>query len=324
MLFQDVRFALRSFVHRPWWTAVVLLTLAVGIGANTAIFSLFDAVLLRPLDYPDSERLVKVTGQNFATGTRSNISPADFYDFQAESETFESMGAHGWVGFFTITGDGEPERVGGTQVTAGFFRTLGVAPAVGRLFTPEDDVHGAPPTTVLTDGFWRRRYGGDPAVVGQTVEIDAVSHEIIGVLPPYYRHPEPNPDREPALYRLYQFERGGRFRSGRFIRGVGRLHEGVRLDEARAELEAIAARLETEYPDTNTDRGVRAVALKEAIVTDCARRARRPPRSGGRGALDRVRQHRQLAARQRKRSPPRARDQVRARCGPRLASCASS
>ena len=268
MLFQDVRFALRSFLNRPWWTAAVLLTLAVGIGANTALFSLFDAVLLRPLDYPESEQLMKIVGRNFASGETSNLSPADFYDFQAESEAFDSMGAHGWVGFFTITGDGDPERVAGTQVTAGFFRTLGMSPSLGRLFAPEDDENGAPSTAVLTDAFWQRRFGGDPAVLGTIIEVNAVSHEIIGVLPAHYRHPEPNPEREPALYTLYQFERGGAFRSGRFIRGIGRLREGSSVGEARAELEAVAVRLEEMYPDVNTDRGVQVFALKDAIVRD--------------------------------------------------------
>ena len=268
MLFQDVRFALRSFLNRPWWTAVVLLTLAVGIGANTALFSLFDAVLLRPLDYPESEQLMKIVGRNFASGETSNLSPADFYDFQAESEAFDSMGAHGWVGFFTITGDGDTERVAGTQVTAGFFRTLGMSPSLGRLFAPEDDENGAPSTAVLTDAFWQRRFGGDPAVLGTIIEVNAVSHEIIGVLPAHYRHPEPNPEREPALYTLYQFERGGAFRSGRFIRGIGRLREGSSVGEARAELEAVAVRLGEMYPDVNTDRGVQVFALKDAIVRD--------------------------------------------------------
>lgn len=267
MLFQDVRFALRSFLHRPGWTAVVLLTLAVGIGANTAIFSLFNAVLLQPLDYPESDRLVKITGANLETGQRSNLSPDDFYDLKAQNESFESMGAHGWVGFFTITGDGEPERVGGTEVTAGFLPTLGVSPRLGRIFTPEDDRPGAPPTAILTHGFWQRRFGGDPDVIGERLEVNAVPHEIIGVLPADYRHPEPNPEREPALYTLYQFERGEN-RSGHFIRAVGRLAQGETVESARAELEAIASRLEEEYPESNTARGVRLLPLKDAVVRE--------------------------------------------------------
>lgn len=268
MLFQDIRFALRSFLHRPGWTAVVLLTLAVGIGANTAIFSLFNAVMLRPLDYPDSDRLVKIVGSNLETGETRNISPSDFYDLQAESESFESMGAHGWVGFFTVTGQGDPERIAGTQVTAGFFRTLGVSPRLGRTFTPEDDREGAPATALLTDAFWQRRFGGDPAVVGKSLEVDAVEREIIGVLPPSFRHPEPNPEREPEIYTLYQFKRGGEFRSGRFIRGIGRLSPGRDLDAARSELVGLAARLEQTYPESNTNRGVQVLSLKDAVVGD--------------------------------------------------------
>jgi putative ABC transport system permease protein len=266
MVFQDIRFAVRSFLHRPGWTVVVLLTLAVGIGANTAIFSLFNAVVLRPLDYPESDRLVKILGSDLETGETRNISPADFYDFQSESESFESMGAHGWVGFFTITGDGDPERVAGTQVTAGFFTTLGVSPRLGRTFTLEDDREGVASTTLLTHAFWQRRFGGDPDVVGKSLEVNALVHEIIGVLPPSFRHPEPNPEREPELYTLYQFERGGAFRSGRFIRGIGRLSAGRSLDAARAELDGLARRLEQTYPESNKNRGVHLLTLKDAVV----------------------------------------------------------
>ena len=144
--------------------------------------------------------------------------------------------------------------------------TLGVSPRLGRGFTEDDDRDGAAPTTLLTHAFWQRRYGGDPNVIGKMVEVNAVAHEIVGVLPPEFRHPEPNPEREPALYTLYQFERGGAFRSGRFIRGIGRLRDGQSLDEARSELVAVAARLEEVYPKSNKNRSVRLVDLKDAVV----------------------------------------------------------
>lgn len=229
MLGQDVRLALRSFRRRPLWAAVIVLTLAVGTGANTAIFSLVNGVLLQPLDFPEPERLVKVIGANVKEGARQNLSPADFYDLASRSQTIESMGAHGWVGFSTIAGDGEPERIGATGVTAGFFPTLGVRPGLGRLFTEEDDRPGAPDTVVFTYGFWRRRFAGRPDVLGRTVVIDARPHEIVGVLPADYSHPEPSPERDPALYTLYQFDRTDLCRSCRFIRAIGRLREYHRL-----------------------------------------------------------------------------------------------
>jgi len=268
MPLHEFRYAFRSLRTRPFRTAVVLATLAIAIGANTAMFSLLHAVLLQPLAYPESDRLVKIEGFRTATGEAGNISPADFYDLELESGTLESMGAHGWVGFFTITGDGTPERVAGSNVTAGFLTTLGVAPALGRLFEPDDDVLGAAPTTVITDALWRRRFGAKRDVIGQTVDVNAVAHQIVGVLPPSYKHPEPNPEREPALYVPYRFERGGASRSGRFIRAVGRLASGRTAVEAESELVAIAARLEETHPDTNTDRSVSVQPLKYAVVKD--------------------------------------------------------
>ncbi|HJS73937.1 MAG TPA: ABC transporter permease, partial [Vicinamibacteria bacterium] len=146
MGFRDVRFAFRSLSKRPAWTMFVLATLAIGIGANVAIFSLLQAALLRPLRYEEPERLVKIQGLRLATGEPSNLSPGSFYDYADQSKVFESMGAHGWVGFFTVSGGVESERVAGCTVTAGFFPTLGVRPVLGRLFTEEEDRPGAPPT----------------------------------------------------------------------------------------------------------------------------------------------------------------------------------
>ena len=268
VLFRDLRLALRTLAKRPGYTLVALATLAVGIGANVAIFSLVDAVLLRPLGYPEGDRLASVTGLDTATGELGNLSPADFYDLAAESGAFTSMGAYGWVGFFTITGGDVPERVPGSSVTAGLLTTLGTAPQIGRLFAEADDQPGAAPTTVLTHAFWQRRFGGRDDVLGEMLPIDGVAHEIIGILPKGFLHPEPYPDREPALYRLFRFDRATVFRSGRFIRAVGRLAEGRSIEEARSELDAIGLRLEERYPDSNTEKGFAVESLKNAIVGD--------------------------------------------------------
>ncbi len=275
MGYRDVRLALRSFAKRPGWTFFMLATLAVGIGANIAIFSLVQAVLLRPLRYAEPDRLVKIQGLALATGAPSNIAPGEFYDFAENSQAFESMGAHGWVGFFTVSGGVESavesERVGGSSVTAGFFQTLGVRPVLGRLFTEEDDVPGAPLTAVLTHTFWRTRLAGSTGVLGQSIRINAVPHQIVGVLPADCTHPEPNPEREPLLYTLQQFDRSDLCQDCRFIRAIGRLREGRSLDEGRAELVAIARRRERDDPEANTGRGVHVVDLKDAIVAGSRR-----------------------------------------------------
>jgi len=264
--FRDARLALRSFAKRPGWTFFVLATLTVGIGANIAIFSLVQAVLLQPLRYLEPDRLVKIRGLTLASGQPGNISPGEFYDFAERTQVFESMGAHGWVDFFTVTGDREPERVAGSRVTAGFFETLRVRPALGRVFTGEDDRPGAPLTVVVAYSFWQSRLGGSPAVLGKSIRVNAEPREIVGVLPADYTHPEPNPDREPVLYTLYQFDRADLSQSGRFIRAVGRLRDGRSVEEGRAELVAVARRRAQDDPESNTGRGAYVVDLKEAIV----------------------------------------------------------
>ncbi len=263
---RDLRIALRSFGKRPGWTFFVVSTLAVGIGANVAIFSLVEAVLLRPLRYREPDRLAKIQGLALASGQPGNISPGEFYDFAERTQAFESMGAHGWVGFFTASGVLQPERVPGSSVTAGFFETLGVRPALGRLFTEEEDRPGAPLTVVVTHAFWQTRLGGSTAVLGKTIGVNAEPHAIVGVLPADYTHPEPNPEREPLLYTLQRFDRGNPCQDCRFIRAVGRLREGRSIEEGRAELVAFARRREKDDPESNTGRGAHVVDLKEAIV----------------------------------------------------------
>jgi putative ABC transport system permease protein len=268
MLLQDLSYALRSFLGRPAFTVVVVLTLALGVGANTAMFSVVNAVLLRALPYPEPERLVKVRGRDTETGQLGNLSPADFLDFERDNSVFEEMGANGWVGFRTLTGDGEPERIPGSAVTAGFFTTLRVTPMLGRTFRRDEDLPDAPSTAIVSYGLWTRRFGADPEIVGKTIQVSAVPTTIIGVLSPDYRHPEPNTEREPEIYDLYQFDPAEPNRGGHFIRGIGRLKPETSLEEARAELSTIAARLEKEYPRSNTAQGVWTAPLLDAIVSD--------------------------------------------------------
>ena len=267
MLLQDLRYAIRGFIKRPGFAVIAILTLSIGIGATTAIFSVVQAVLLRPLGYPQAGRLVKVIGFDKGEGVPGNLSPADFLDFERDNTVFARMGANGFVGLFTITGgNGEAERVGGVQVTEGFFATLQVQPATGRSFLPEEDRPGAPRVALITDGFWRRRYGADPSIVGSSITVNALPATVVGVLPPAFRHLEINPERPADIFMLFRFNPAEANRGGHFIRGVGRLKDGVAVERARAEIEAVATRLEQQYPNDNTDQGVVVTPLLEAMV----------------------------------------------------------
>lgn len=269
MLTQDIRHAFRGLAKRPGFAAVAIVTLSLGIGATTAIFSVVQAVLLRPLEYPAAERLVKINGMDEANGELTNLSPADFLDFQRDAASFSRMGANGFVGLATVTGgSGEPDRVGAVQVTEGFFPALQIQPALGRTFLPADDAPGAARTVIISDGLWRRRFAGDRAIVGQFIVVNAVPTTVVGVLPPSYRHLEINPERGADLFTPFRFDPATANRGGHFIRGVARLKEGVSVTAARAELDGIADRLEQQYPSDNTDQGVVVRPLLESMVGD--------------------------------------------------------
>ncbi|HJU44567.1 MAG TPA: ABC transporter permease, partial [Vicinamibacterales bacterium] len=278
---QDLRYAFRTLAKRPGFAAIAVITLSLGIGATTAIFSVVQAVLLRPLEYPAADRLVKIVGFDKADGTVGNLSPADFLDFQRDAKSFARMGANGFVGLATIGGGlhpnaqsprvGDPgrgvaERAGWVQVTEGFFSTLQVRPALGRGITAADDLPGAARVAVISDGFWRRRFGGDPSIVGQSISFNAVPVTIIGVLPSTFRHLEINPERPADIFTPFRFDTAQPNRGGHFIRGIARLNAGVSFEQGRAELDAIAARLEQQYPADNTDQGVRVDFLLNAMV----------------------------------------------------------
>jgi len=265
---QPLRFALRSLRARWSLSLVAVTVLALGIGAATTVFSVVNAILLEPLPYPASGRLVEIRGVSSDDPAPDNLSPADFLDFARETRSFEAIGAHGWVGWATLNAGDRAERIGKVDVTWGFFTALGVQPRIGRGFTPDEDLPGQPPVALITDGLWRRRFGGDPSVLGRRIEIDAVPTTIVGVLPPDYWHYERYPDRTAEIFTLYRFPPTGGNRGGHFIRGVGRLAEGTTEEQAGAELDAIAARLEREYPRSNTDQGVMLQPLAEAVVGD--------------------------------------------------------
>src|SRR5919109_5458454 len=245
MWMSDLRYSLRLLRARPGFTTAAVVTLALGLGANSAMFSVIHAALVRPLPYAQPNELARVVGFDTETGERGNLSPADFLDFARMSTTLSRMGAHGFIGFFTLDdARGEPERLGGVNVTHGFFPTLGARFAHGRMFTEEEDRSGGPRAVILGHGFWQRRYGSDPNVIGRDIRINMQPHTIVGVLDATFRHVESNPEREADIFVPYRFDTVNPNRGGHFIRAVARVAPGQTIDAARAELLAIAARLE--------------------------------------------------------------------------------
>jgi putative ABC transport system permease protein len=260
---QDVRFALRVLRGQPGFTAVILLTIALGIGANGAIYSVVNAALLRPLPFREPDRLVHLWETKQGLGDRSEASYPDFLDWRAQNATFEQIEGYGGLGV-TVLARGEPLRTQGAHATAGFLRMLGATPAVGRTFAPGEDQPGGAPLVVLSHGFWERRFGSDSGVVGQGVVVDGVSRTIIGVLPRGFLF-APVGDADIWI----PTDRAADVRAERFnhwLNIVGRLRSGVRIDRARADLGTVMTRLAGRYPETNSGRGIAVVPLREEIV----------------------------------------------------------
>jgi putative ABC transport system permease protein len=263
-LIQDIRFAIRMLIRNPVFTVVVVLTLALGIGANTAIFSVVHAVLLRPLPFENPSRLVWGFG-TCPLCEGAAISAMDFADYRAQNHVFTHLGAYGIAdNLFNLTGTEKPEQVKGTLATYGFFEALGVRPLFGRSFLPSDEHVKEPQVIVLGNRMWKEHFGGDPAVIGRSVTLDGVSRTIVGVLPvdlPLFSDADlwiPAPYEHPQMAS----------RGGHFLRVIGLLKPDVSLSQAQAELTTIARGLEKEYPNTDTGWGVRLSPLQTVLVGD--------------------------------------------------------
>ena len=248
----DLHFAFRQLRKSPGFTAVAVLTLALGIGANTTMFTAVNAILLRPLPYPQPDRLVEIL-EAARQESPSVVAYPDFLDWQQQTKGFADMAAD-QLADFNLTGADEPERVRGLRITANFFRTLGVKPALGRDFLAEEDEPGGSAVLLLSHRLWERRFGADPAVVGRTVPLNGRGHVVVGVLPPGVV----------AYEEAQAFVPLGPVKPGLMSRGTrnalfvkGRLKPGVTRAQAQAELDVIAQRLEQQYPETN--KGRRAV-----------------------------------------------------------------
>jgi len=265
-MLQDLKFATRSLLKRPGFAGVAVLTLALGIGANTAIFSIVNAVLLRPLPYAGADRIVRLRGTTAGSAQPGNLSPMDFLDLRSAARRFERLAAYNNYADATLTGTGEPERLSGTRVSADFFSALGTAPQLGRDFRPDDDVPGATPVAMLTYAFWQRRFAGDTSIVGRTIHMNGIASEVIGVLPRTFAHPFPENSRQPDVYVPFRLDRKENNRGGHYLQAIGRLKPRVPLADGQADLATIAADIERRYPDSNTGRGVRITPLLESMT----------------------------------------------------------
>jgi len=251
-LLQDVRYGLRMLVKKPGFTIVAVLTLALGVGANTAIFSIVNAVLLRSLPYPDPDRLVRIYFNEPGVGLRDvRFSKPEMDDLQTRAGVFEDVSPI-FEGSENLTGTKQPERVEGVNTSFSYFSMLGVIPQIGRLYGPQDFVPGFAPEAVISDGLWRRAYGADPNVLGRSIRIDNDPLTIIGVLPRGFRHPGPTTSGDAEVFGAGGFSgdpfpppmRGNRV----LVSGIGRLKPGLTLAQAQARLTAMAQELRHDFP----------------------------------------------------------------------------
>src|SRR5215468_1259921 len=266
-LTQDIRYALRVLAKNPAFTFVAVVALALGIGANSAIFSVVDAVLLRPLPFKNPGQLVMVWENAAHLGfPRDTPSPANFLDWQKQATGFTGMAAM-IERSFNLTGIGEPERLEGRRVSGNLFQLLGISTRLGRTFVPEDDKAGTH-VVLLSHSLWQRRFGSDPGVIGRALTLDGESYAIIGVMPPFVQLPGFE-NRNDQLWVPIAFpQEEASQRGNHFLEVIARLKPGITLKQAQTEMETIAARLAQQYPVYNTRRGAVVVALHEQVVGD--------------------------------------------------------
>ena len=260
---QDIGFGARMLRRQPAFTLVALIALALGTGANTAIFSIVDAVLWRPLPYPSTNAVISL-GEQRPRESRLHgpVAPADFYDWRRDNRTFSAMAAVEPTAI-NISGGVDPERLSGIAVTAGFLDVLGVKPALGREFTRDEEIDGRHRVVILTDGLWRRRFGADPSIVGRKITLNDNPYDVVGVMPPSFWW-----STTPDLLLAYLTNSGDDSRAQHSMDVVGRLKPGVSLEQARADLDSIGKRLSEQYPQTNAAHFPHLYTLQTSMVGD--------------------------------------------------------
>jgi predicted permease len=261
---QDIRFALRVMRKNPGFTAIAIITLALGIGANTAIFSVVNTVLLQPMPYKDSDRLVTIWGVNQARGYDLDlVSYLDYRDWKSQNGVFDSMGAS-TDEMFTMTGAGQPDALIGYQFSPDFFHVLEVPPLLGRTFARDEDQPGKNHVVVLSYSLWTTRFGSDRSVLGKSVTLDGQPYTVIGVMPRTFQYPQ----RTEVWTPLEIDPAYAKDRSIRWLRVIARIKPGISVEQAQTEMKTIAARLRSEYPNTNKDYDVRFMSLREDTTGD--------------------------------------------------------
>ncbi len=263
-VWQNLHYGLRLLVKSPGFTVITVLTLALGIGANTAIFSVVYSALLRPLPYYQSDRLIMIGEGRLEqrNGFDQNSSNPDFLDWQKRAKSFQSLTAYSFDAF-TMTGNGEPKNIFGTQVKANFFSTLGVQPFLGRTFVEGEDVPDGPHVAILTYAYWQSDFGSDRAVIGRTIQLDGKPAAIVGVLPADFQF---SPGSNPLWIPLHPGNDAATRRSLRWLNTIGRLAPGMSLKQAHAEMDGITAQLAREYPQQDGSVYVAMGSLRDKIV----------------------------------------------------------
>jgi len=265
-LWQDIRYAARMLRKNPGFAAVVVITLALGIGANSAIFSFVNAVILNPLPFPDSDRLVVISQTN-PEGREISVSLLNFQDWQARSRSFEQLGGVCFT-TFNLTGVDTPQHLAGQAVTLNYFSILGVQPQLGRIFSPEEDKFGAARIALISDSLWRRAFGADPNILGRSIKLDSDTVTVIGVMPPHFElFTKPDiwtPLGEALDPNSPWFDRGNHMG----LYALGKLKKGISVSQVVTEMRQIGAQLEKEYPAVNSGHGVLTQSLQTSIVLD--------------------------------------------------------
>jgi putative ABC transport system permease protein len=256
----DMRYALRQMLKAPGFTTVAVLTLAFGVGASSAVFSIVNAAMLRPLPYPHQDRLVRILELVPQLG-RFAVAPANFLDWRAQNTSFDGIAAFG-TGYETLVGTESAERIPRTTVSWNIFDVLGVSPALGRTFRQDEDLPKQNNVVVLSHGMWQRRFGGDPQILGHTITLSGEPSTVIGVMPEDFYFP----NRTTEFWRPLGLNPANATRGGHFLATIARVKKGVSFAQADAEMRGIAARLAQQYPATNRDESAETIGLRESIV----------------------------------------------------------
>jgi predicted permease len=260
-LLQDVRYGLRTLIRQPGFAATAILTLALGIGATTAIFSVVNAVVLRPLPFDQPERVMYVTNRNLKTGNRNTTISGPDFDWRAQNRSFEFLSYFTGAGETSVTVNNVSDYSAVARVAPGYFRVFGATPRAGRLFTPEEEQPRASDVVVISEAYWRRQFGSDPRAIGSTVTFGQRTRTIIGVTDLRY----------PARTDIYYpdpIAPESQSRTAHNYRGVGRLAAGVSPEQAQAEMTGIASRLGQQYPVSNGDKGIAVLPVQDVVVGD--------------------------------------------------------